>query len=218
MIENGILHDAQKIYSKCALETFYVCALVTDDCFSTLFFALNSEEANKKIVNDVSDNYWKTWYPEEWKYSDYCLKDESKTACASNFLNDIHASISDDEMAFSQHKLDTENVMIEALGKVKEHLMGILHNEELYVFASISDDSNSVEFENRSGKILISPKKYQFFINRYKTENDFLLEAQEAWRAKNYSLFIDLISRVKNISALEKKKMDFARSKVYLTK
>ena len=211
-IKEAVLLDAKEIRSIAISEQFYVCALVTDDCYSTLFFAANSEEAMMEIVNDNSDNDWKKWYPEEWKYLNYGLGGNSRVIDVSRFLNEIQGEIGDQD--FERYKSDVECVILEAIDSIKQSLREIFSNEALYIFLSMSDDDYASVLENKSAKVLNSTEQYQFFVNRYKTENDFRIEAEDAWQQKNYTLFVDLMSNIKKISSLDKKKIDFAKSKI----
>lgn len=210
ILTDTVIADIESLYKRYEKSHFYVCALSVNDDFSHVFLSLNAEENLDSKYTEISqENLIRKWNPTSWPYQNYQLDDKGRLQEANGLLYKLREAISNDI-----YTTQIETILIDVLFSEKNKIREILKNENLYLFVSMVDDAYSEELEAKSAKRLNSPVQYKLFLNRYKMESDFKLEAEEAWRNKNYTLFMDLISNVKDISLLEKKKIEYAKLQI----
>ncbi len=217
-IASALEEDFHLFCEKCAGENIYACALVTDSSAMSLFFALNSEEALKRRIeengNEAAEPYVR-WSPSDWSYGDHLIK-ENKLGTVSNLLLSKQQQIKDGNEFYS-FKKNVHKAMISALQLMNENDIFEKgnHREKITIFVSITDDTYAEEIENISAKILNPPKVYNNFVDRYETVSDIKEKAENHWKNKDYDLFISLFEKIKeDLSDTELKKLLFAKKKI----
>lgn len=184
-IEKAVWHAMEKIRQEIGKEHIYSAALVTDSDCTTLFLAVNTEEAlakrdekdrtpehlaelrnywSEELVDQVADGSFSLnrYVPDEWGYSDG----------TDSELNQISQQLYSQEETLSNSDEDTQDgvqerfqeLLLETATRAFERLRAKgVFGPEVVCFISMSDDDRSPEIEDVSARRLNTPEQYEQF-------------------------------------------------------
>jgi hypothetical protein len=172
--KEGFEQDLQATLEGLQGEKVYTCAFGTDNCWGTLYLAINTEESlNRHIENmkaenlydGVQDYYHYRWCCSEFQYGEGHLNNTSE------LLDSAAAKFTLEDFTFSEDVHEFREKIVKSIVKVVNETDKSLFSrfgqskEDITFFISIMDDEGAEELENRSVVLMTSCELSNEFLN-----------------------------------------------------
>ncbi|MFJ4068638.1 DUF4303 domain-containing protein [Pseudomonas sp. NPDC089996] len=147
-------------------EAFYACAVYTDSGAMTLGVAANSRQAlEQKLEREPEAERaelrpYYTWSSSEWAYEAW------RGGCFNAVCRDLASAEPTEDFGAFRQRLN--QLMIDVLAGLRdEGFFETVFSDVPVLFATITDDEEAEELEDRSARVLNSEAVFREFVQRY---------------------------------------------------